>query len=124
MNTFFNITIEGLGDTQTIRIKSTKLRKFYENAKYGFYRLPKKLQIGDYFIDIVLALTYDIELGGVVGRPIKQRRYTIHQIHHEVYTLSKEGMYINQQPTLCSVKLESEEVDFIQCNCTLFVTIR
>lgn len=80
MKTFFNITIEGLGDTQTFRIQSTKLRKFDQNAKYGFYRLKN--------------------------------------------TLNGEGMYVNQQQTLCSVNVELEEVDVMPCNCTLFVDVR
>lgn len=124
MKTFFNITIKGLGDTQTFRVQSTKLRKIDESAKYGFYRLKKKLKIGDYFINIVLALTYDIELGGVVEKLFVQRRYTVHQIHHEIYTLNSYGMYVNQPQKLCSVKVELEEVDVIPCNCTLFVDIK
>ena len=124
MKTFFNITIEGLGDTQTFRVQSTKLRKFDQSAKYGFYRLKRKLQINNYHVSIVLALTYSIELGGVVEKPIKQRRYTIHQVHHEVYTLDKEGMYINLSPTLCSVRVELEEENVIPCSCTLSVDNR
>lgn len=121
MKTFFNITIEGLGDTQTFRIQSTKLHKFDQNAKFGFYRTKKKLQIDFYHVSIVLALTYSIELGGIVGKPIKQRRYAIHQVHHEVYTLNKGGMYVNQPPTLCSVNVELEEENVIPCHCTLSV---
>lgn len=124
MKTFFNITIEGLGDTQIFRIQSTKLRKFDESAKYGFYRLEQKLQVDNYHVSIVLALTYSIELGGIVLKLIKQRRYTIHQIHHEVYTLNKEGKYINQPPTLCSVSVELEEENVIPCFCTLSVENR
>lgn len=124
MKTFFNITIEGLGDTQTFRVQSTKLRKFDESAKYGFYRLKKKIQVGNYYIGVVLALTYDVELGGIVGKLIRQRRYTIHQVHHEVYTLNREGMYINQSPTLCSVSVELEEQGVELCNCTIYVDVR
>ena len=124
MKTFFNITIEGLGDTQTFRVQSTKLRKFDKSAKYGFYRLKKKIQVGNYYIDVVLALTRDVELGGIVGKLIRQSRYTIHQVHHEVYTLSSEDMYINQSPTLCSVSVELEEQGVELCNCTIEVDVR
>lgn len=121
MKTFFNITIEYKGDKQTFRVQSTKLHKFDKNAKYGFYRLKKKLQINHYHVSVVIALTYDIELGGMVRKLIKQRRYTIHQVYHEVYTLNGEGMYVNQSPTLCSVNVELEEENVIPCNCTLSV---
>lgn len=124
MKTFFNITIEGLGDTQTFRVQSTKLRKFNENAKYGFYRLKQKLQIDYYYVSIVLALTYSVELGGTIGNPIKQRRYNIHQMHHEVYTLNKAGMYVNQPPTLCSASVELEEENVMPCFCTLSIENR
>ena len=124
MKTFFNITIEGLGGTQTFRVQSTKLRKFDESTKYGFYRLKQKLQIDYYYINIVIALTYSIELGGIVQKPIKQRRYNIHQVHHEVYTLNKEGRYINQPQTLCNVSVELEEENIIPCFCTLSVDNR
>lgn len=124
MKTFFNITIEGLGDTQTFRVQSTRLRKFDESAKYGFYQLKQKLQVDYYYASIVLALTYSIELGGIVRKPIKQRRYTIHQIHHEVYTINNEGIYVNQPPTLCSVSVELDEENVIPCFCTLSVENR
>lgn len=124
MKTYFNITIEGLGDTQTFRVQSTKLRKFDESAMYGFYRLKNKLQVDNYYINIVFALTYSIELGGIVRKPIKLRRYNIHQVHHEVYTLNRGGMYVNQPPTLCSVSVELEEENVIPCFCTLSVENR
>lgn len=121
MKTFFNITIEYKGDKQTFRVQSTKLHKFDQSAKYGFYRIKNKVQVDLYHVSIVIALTYSIELGSTAGKPIKQSRYTIHQVHHEVYTLNGEGMYVNQSPTLCSVSVELEEENVIPCHCTLSV---
>lgn len=124
MKTFFDITVERLGITQTFRVQSTKLRKFDECAKYGFYRPKLKLQVGSYYISIVFALTYSIELGGMVGKPIKQRRYKIHQVYHEVYTLNKEGMYVNLPPTLYRVNAKLVEENVVPCSCTLSVDKR
>lgn len=119
MKTFFNITIEGIGDPLTIKVQSTKLRKFDQNSKYGFYRLSKKIEAGFYHIDIVLGLTYCIELGGTIIKPYKQRRYTIHQVHHEVYLLDRYDMYHCQPQSLCSVSVEIEEQDVQPCSCTI-----
>lgn len=121
MKTFFNITIEGIGKPQVFRIQSTKLRKFDQSARYGFYRLQKILKVEDYHVSIVLALTYSVELGGVVSRTFKQRRYQVHQVHYELYTLDKNGMYVNQYPTLCSVSVTLDEQDVMPCNCTISV---
>lgn len=119
MKTFFNITIEGVGEPLTIKVQSTKLRKFDQNSRYGFYRIPKKIEVGFYHINVVLALTYYIELGGTIEKHLKQKRYTIYQVHHEVYTLDRYGMYHCQPQSLCSVSVEIEEQDVLPCSCII-----
>lgn len=119
MKTFFNIIIEGIGEPLTIKVQSTKLRKFNQSSKYGFYRLSKKIEASYYHIEVVLALTYSVELGGTIIKPIKQKRYALHQVHHEVYVLDRYGMYHCQAQSLCSVRVEIEEQDVQPCSCTI-----
>lgn len=124
MKTFFNITIEGIGKPQVFRVQSTQLRKFDQSDKYGFYRLQRMLQIEDYYVNVVLALTYSVELGGIISKVHKQRRYQVHQVHHELYAICPNGMYINLSPTLCSVSVTIDEQDVIPCNCIISVDQR
>ena len=119
MKTFFNITIKGIGEPLTIKVQSTKLRKLDQSSKYGFYRLGKKIESGFYHINVVLALTYSVELGGTVEKHFRQKRYAIHQVHHEVYVLDRYGMYHCQPQSLCSVSVEIEEQDVQPCSCTI-----
>lgn len=119
MKTFFNITIKGIGEPLTIKVQSTKLRKFDQSSKYGFYRLSKKIEAGFYHVSVVLALTYSVELGGTIEKHFKQKRYAIHQVHHEVYVLDRYGMYHCQPQSLCSVSVEIEEQDVQPCSCTI-----
>lgn len=119
MKTFFNITIEGIGEPTTINVQSTKLRKFDQSSKYGFYRLRKMIEVDCYRISVVLALTHSVELGGFIGKHFKQKRYTIHQVHHEVYILDRNGIYHNQPQSLCSVRVEIDEQDVQPCLCTI-----
>lgn len=124
MKTYFCITIKGMGEEQVFIIQSTLLRKFDQSDKYGFYRPKNKLLFHNYHISVALALTYNIEIGSIGSKVIKQRRYKIHQVHHEVYILSQEGIYVNQPRTLCSVCVNLVEEDVIPCDCTLSIENR
>ena len=121
MKTFFKISINGMGNAENIRIQSTKLIKIAKSVTAGYYKPKKLIVVGGYQIDIILALSYIVELGGTVTRPIKQRRYKLHKFVHEVHLIDCHGMLHNQRATLFDVSISIEEEDVQPCSCIISV---
>ena len=122
MKTFFNITISGLGDEFTTRVQSTKLRKVDEYALCGIYAMRNNIVIDNYLVELKLMLSYSIEIGGTVGKVIKQRRYTLHGICYDIYSTDTNGMWHNQPKSLADISVDMEEVDVQPCTCTISVS--
>lgn len=115
MKTFFNITIDGLGDRIEKRIQSTKLLKVRKNSVHAFYTPKEAIFTDSYRISIQLAMTYNIEMGGTVIKPIKQKRFNLHRFEYELYEIDKFGMYHNAPSELINVGVNTEEVDVVPC---------
>lgn len=121
MKTFFNIEIEGLGDPFSTRIQSTKFHCVDKRKGYGYYRTSRMIRIDNYHVDIVLALTYDVEMGGTITHPIKQKRYHLHAYYHTIYCEDYDGMLHSQPSSMGIVIVSIEEEDVQPCNCTISV---
>lgn len=113
MKTFFDITINCNGQCENIRIQSTKLRKYSETRKCGIYKPKQTITIGIYQIDIYLFLTHRVELCGTCGKPIKQKRYTLHKHDYEAYMVTEAGLLINVFPEIAKIHVVPIENDFV-----------
>lgn len=109
MKTFFKITIECNGQRESLRVQSTKLRKFYETRTCGIYMPKLTIIVSIYQIDVYLYLTHRIELCGTCGKPTKQRRYCLHKFEHEVYLITDSGLLIKTFPEMAKVSVSMVE---------------
>ena len=119
MKTFFNITIDGLGDRIEKRIQSTKLLKVAKNSVHAFYTPKEAIFTDNYRVNIQLAMTFNIEMGGTVVKPIKQKRFNLHRFEYELYEIDKFGLYHNVTSDLINVEVYIEEVDVVPCECVI-----
>lgn len=105
MKTFFEITIECNGQRESVRVRSTKLRKYSETKTCGVYTPKLTIIVSIYEVDVYLYLTHRVELCGTCGKPTKQKRYTIHKYEHEVYMITDSGLLINTFPEMATVSV-------------------
>ena len=114
MKTFFEITIECNGQRESVRVQSTKLRKYSETKMCGVYTPKLTIIVSIYEIDIYLYLTHRVELCGTCGKPTKQKRYTLHKYEHEVYLMTDSGLLINTFPEMAKVSISTTEEQVVE----------
>lgn len=119
MKTFFYIDIDINGEHVVYKIKNTKLKKHSETRNYGVYGVNCDILPGDYRVRVYIYATYNVEMGGIVAKPIKQRRYTLHGYNYEVWQFDGKGMLHNQPKGLANVSVVLEEGDILPCKCTI-----
>lgn len=124
MKTFFNIEINIDGEHVVYKIKNTKLKKHSETRSYGVYIVNCDILPRDFRVRVYIHATYNVEMGGTVTKPIKQRRYTLRGYNYEVWQFDSKGMLHNQPKGLASVTVTLEESDVLPCNCTIKVNQR
>lgn len=109
MKTFFSIDITANGEHINTQIQSTKLRKVGEVGKYGKYTPKIAILCGGYEFHFELLLTYNTELCGVVGKPKKQKRYTLHLAKWQPYKRDKNQMLHNVLTDVARVMISIRE---------------
>lgn len=119
MKTFFNIDINIDGEHVVYKIKNTKLKKHSETRNYGVYIVNCDILPRDYRVRVIIYATYNVEMGGTVKKPIRQRRYTLYGYDYEVWQFDEKGMLHNQPRSLADVTVTLEESDVIPCMCTI-----
>lgn len=124
MKTFFEIQIKCNGQCETLRIKSTKLRKYSETKTCGVYTPKMTIIVSIYEIDIYLYLTHRVEMCGTCGKPVKQKRYTLHKYDHEVYLATDSGLLMNTFPDIASVVVTMTEEGVLEDGVTIQENIR
>ena len=124
METFFKIWIKANGESKEIKLQSTKLKKIATTPKYGIYKPKVNICVSCYEIDIFLYLTHRIELCGTCGKPIKQKRYTLHDYDHEVYIEMQNNTLANVYHDLAEVKIYVEEQDVLNDGVTINENVR
>lgn len=119
MKTFFCIEIDIDGEHVVYKIKNTRLKKHSETRNYGVYIVNCDIMPRDFRVRVYIYATYNVEMGGTVIKPIKQRRYTLHGYKYEVWQFDKNGMLHNQPKSLAKVNVTMEESDVLPCKCTI-----
>lgn len=124
MKTFFKIQIKANGENREFKVQSTKLKKLNQTKLHGIYIPKMTLLVSCYEIDLFLHLTHRVELCGTCGKPIKQKRYTLHGYNHEVYIKTHDNMLMNVYSEIASVVVTLEEQDILEDGVTIQTGIR
>lgn len=119
MKTFFKIWIKANGEAKEFKLQSTKLKKIATTTQCGIYKPKAKICVSCYEIDIFLYLTHRVELCGTCGKPIKQKRYTLHDYDHEVYIQMQNNMLANVYHEIAQVEICVEEQDVLEDGVTI-----
>ena len=114
MKTFFCIDITANGEHVNIQLQSTKLYKIGEADKYGNYSPKAPILCGGYEFYFEFLLTYNVEMCGVVGKPKKQRRYTLFMATWTLYKRDDNGMLHNMPTDIARVMVSTREEDLIE----------
>lgn len=114
MKTFFCIDITANGEHVNTQIQSTKIYKIGEAGKYGKYTPKATILCGGYEFCFEFLLIYDVEMCGVVGKPKKQRRYTLHLAKWQPYKRDDNQMLHHVLTDVAKVMVSTREEGLIE----------
>lgn len=124
MKTFFEIQIKANGEIREFKVQSTKLKKLDQTKLQGIYTPKLTLSVSCYEIDLFLYLTHRVELCGTCGKPVKQKRYTLHSYNHEVYLKTHDNMLMNVYSEIASVVVTIKEQGALEDGVTINENIK
>lgn len=114
MKTYFCIDIIANGEHLNAQIQSTKLRKIGETGKYGKYVPKMAFLCGGYEFYFEFLLTYNVEFCGIVGKPKKQRRYTLYLAKWQPYKRDRNQMLHTVLTDVARVMVSIREEDLTE----------
>lgn len=114
MKTFFCIDIITDGEHINTQLQSTKVYKIGVNGIYGRYAPKAPILCGGYEFYLELLLTYNVEMCGVVGKPEKQRRYTLHFVKWQPYKRDTNQMLHKVHKDVARVMVSIREEDLVE----------
>ena len=114
MKTFFCIDITANGEHVNTQLQSTKIYKTGEVGKYGKYAPKAPILCGAYEFYFEFLLTYNVEMCGVVGKPKKQRRYTLFIAKWETYKRDNNDMLHHVPTDVARVMVSTREEDLTE----------
>ena len=114
MKTFFCIDITINGEHLNTQIQSTKLYKIGITDKYGTYSPKTPIICGGFEFYFTFLLTYNVEMYGVVGKPKKQRRYTLYHTQWMTYKRDINQMLHNVTKDSVCVTVSVREEDLTE----------